>query len=88
MINLILGLYSDSDGDGEIESDALHGDNLVDHAFIQNAALSPEEIKRYQGGKKGLIGFFIGEVMKAKKGKVDPKQLNQLLREKLENWDN
>ena len=35
-------------------------------------------------GKKGLIGLFMGEVMRLSKGKADPKLANQLLRTKLE----
>jgi len=35
-------------------------------------------------GKKGLIGLFVGEVMKLSKGKADPKLVNQFVREKLD----
>ncbi|HAA01291.1 MAG TPA: hypothetical protein DCD96_06555, partial [Flavobacteriales bacterium] len=31
------------------------------------------------GGKKGLVGLYMGEVMKLSKGKADPKSTNQLL---------
>jgi aspartyl-tRNA(Asn)/glutamyl-tRNA(Gln) amidotransferase subunit B len=50
-----------------------------------DAALSayPEKVVEYQNGKKGLIGLFMGEVMKASKGKADPKKTNQLLQAKL-----
>lgn len=44
----------------------------------------PDKVKIYQKGKKGLIGFFMGEVMRAAKGKADPKATNALLREVLE----
>ena len=43
----------------------------------------PDKVAAYQKGKKGLLGFFMGEVMKNSKGKADPKRTNQLLREKL-----
>ena len=36
----------------------------------------PDKVKEYQSGKKGLIGLFIGEVMKLSKGKADPKLTN------------
>ncbi len=45
----------------------------------------PEKVQEYKNGKKGLIGLFMGEVMKLSKGKADPKVCNQLLRNKLEN---
>ncbi|KEQ30129.1 Asp-tRNA(Asn)/Glu-tRNA(Gln) amidotransferase subunit GatB [Pedobacter antarcticus] len=37
----------------------------------------------YKKGKKGVLGLFVGEVMKMANGKADPQQLNQLLQEKL-----
>ncbi len=43
----------------------------------------PDKVAIYRKGKKGLLGFFMGEVMKASKGKAEPKATNQLLREKL-----
>lgn len=54
-------------------------EKLVDEALSNN----PEEVERYRNGKKGLMGFFMGEVMKASKGKADPKVASKLLREKL-----
>lgn len=50
-------------------------------AILEN---NPEEVRRYREGSKNLFGFFMGELMKASKGKADPKLANQLLREKLE----
>jgi aspartyl-tRNA(Asn)/glutamyl-tRNA(Gln) amidotransferase subunit B len=44
----------------------------------------PEKVAEYKSGKKGLIGLFMGEVMKLSKGKADPKITNQLLRAELE----
>ncbi len=45
---------------------------------------NPDKVKAYQNGKKGLIGFFMGEVMKQSKGKAEPKATNALLRKYLE----
>jgi aspartyl-tRNA(Asn)/glutamyl-tRNA(Gln) amidotransferase subunit B len=53
---------------------------LVDQAL----AKFPEKIAEYKGGKVGLLGMFVGEVMKLSKGKADPKLLNQLVKETLE----
>lgn len=44
----------------------------------------PDKVKEYKKGKKGLIGMFMGEVMKMSRGKADPKMTNQLLRQSLE----
>jgi aspartyl-tRNA(Asn)/glutamyl-tRNA(Gln) amidotransferase subunit B len=46
-------------------------------------AANPEQAETYRGGKEGVLGFFVGQVMKETQGKADPKVVNQLLREKL-----
>jgi aspartyl-tRNA(Asn)/glutamyl-tRNA(Gln) amidotransferase subunit B len=62
----------------ERDSDALSD-------YIKQAiAKYPEKVAEYKLGKKGLIGLFMGEVMKLSKGQADPKLANQLLRTELE----
>ncbi|MCU0338307.1 MAG: Asp-tRNA(Asn)/Glu-tRNA(Gln) amidotransferase subunit GatB [Spirosomaceae bacterium] len=46
-------------------------------------ASMPEKLQEYRKGKKGLLGLFVGEVMKKTKGSADPKVVNQLLAKKL-----
>jgi aspartyl-tRNA(Asn)/glutamyl-tRNA(Gln) amidotransferase subunit B len=43
----------------------------------------PEKVAEYRSGKKGLMGLFVGEVMKKSGGKADPKTTNKLLNQKL-----
>jgi len=43
----------------------------------------PAELEKYLAGKENLIGFFMGQVMKATQGKANPKLVNELLRKKL-----
>ena len=58
-------------------------DNLSE--FVQQAISKyPDKVEEYKSGKKGLIGLFMGEVMKLSKGKADPKIANQLVRKELE----
>ncbi len=45
---------------------------------------NPSEVERYLGGKPKLMGFFVGQAMKATKGKANPAVLNQILAEELE----
>lgn len=45
----------------------------------------PDEVERYRDGKKGLIGFFIGQVMQKSQGKANPQQVRELITERLEN---
>lgn len=46
-------------------------------------AQHPAELARFQKGKKNLMGFFVGQVMRELKGKGDPKLVNQLVRKAL-----
>lgn len=53
--------------------------------FVQAAlAKYPAKVEEYKNGKKGVLGLFMGEVMKMSQGKADPKVANQLVREALE----
>jgi aspartyl-tRNA(Asn)/glutamyl-tRNA(Gln) amidotransferase subunit B len=49
----------------------------------QALAAYPDKVLEYQGGKVGLLGLFMGEVMKRSGGKADPKATTQLLKEAL-----
>ena len=62
------------------ESDSNALQEWVDAAVAKH----PEKVAEYKGGKKGLIGLFMGEVMKLSRGKADPKLANQLVRKALE----
>jgi aspartyl-tRNA(Asn)/glutamyl-tRNA(Gln) amidotransferase subunit B len=46
-------------------------------------AAHPRQVETYRGGKEGVLGFLVGQVMRETQGKADPKVVNQLLREKL-----
>ena len=53
---------------------------LVEQVLADN----PKSVADYKGGKKNVIGFLVGQCMKASKGKGNPKMINQLLAQKLE----
>jgi aspartyl-tRNA(Asn)/glutamyl-tRNA(Gln) amidotransferase subunit B len=46
-------------------------------------AASPGQVETYRAGKEGVLGFFVGQVMKETQGKADPKVVSDLVREKL-----
>jgi aspartyl-tRNA(Asn)/glutamyl-tRNA(Gln) amidotransferase subunit B len=46
-------------------------------------AANPEQVEQFRAGKEKVLGFFVGQVMKASAGKANPGQVNQLLRQKL-----
>ncbi|HSO08022.1 MAG TPA: Asp-tRNA(Asn)/Glu-tRNA(Gln) amidotransferase subunit GatB [Pelomicrobium sp.] len=49
----------------------------------QIIAANPQQVADYRGGKDKLMAFFVGQAMKASKGKANPAQLNEILRRKL-----
>ncbi len=54
-------------------------EKLVSDVLEQN----PEQVQQFKDGNEKVIGFFVGRVMQASQGKANPKQVNQILREKL-----
>lgn len=55
-------------------------DQFIEIVINQN----PNEVRRFLDGDKKLLGFFMGQLMKLSKGKVDPKSANQLIIKKME----
>jgi aspartyl-tRNA(Asn)/glutamyl-tRNA(Gln) amidotransferase subunit B len=55
-------------------------EKLIDEIIAKN----PSQVEEYRSGKEKLFGFFVGEIMKATKGKANPQQVNTLLKKKLE----
>jgi len=66
-------------GDGQI-SDTSDLEPIVEGILAAN----PGQVEAYRGGKEGLLGFFVGQVMKETEGRANPKLVNELLRQKLE----
>jgi aspartyl-tRNA(Asn)/glutamyl-tRNA(Gln) amidotransferase subunit B len=65
---------------GEVAiSDADELDPIIERILASN----PGQVEAYRGGKDGLLGFFVGQVMKATEGRANPKVVNERLREKL-----
>jgi aspartyl-tRNA(Asn)/glutamyl-tRNA(Gln) amidotransferase subunit B len=46
-------------------------------------AANPKQLEQYRSGKTAVIGFFVGQVMKASRGQADPAAVNRLLQAKL-----
>lgn len=59
-------------------------EDALEDAVDQVVSDNPDEVERYRGGDKKLLGFFMGQIMKATQGKANPKLVNQLLRDKLD----
>jgi aspartyl-tRNA(Asn)/glutamyl-tRNA(Gln) amidotransferase subunit B len=79
-------LAGEGDADSIIESKGLKQvtdtgaiETMVDEVIANN----PTQVQQYKDGKEQVIGFFVGQVMKASQGKANPGQVNQMLKEKL-----
>jgi len=57
---------------GEIEK-------IIEEVISNNSA----QVDQYRSGNEKILGFFVGQIMKATNGKANPKQVNDILREKL-----
>ena len=57
---------------------------LVESTVAQVFAENPKSVADYQAGKQKAFGFLVGQTMKLLKGKADPKVVNQVIRQKLE----
>src|SRR5580704_11721655 len=54
-------------------------EKIIDEVLVAN----PRQLEQYRGGKKTMLGFFVGQVMKASKGQASPQMVNVLLAKKL-----
>jgi len=61
-------------------SDTTAIEKLIDEIIAAN----PKQVEQYRAGKKTMVGFFVGQVMKASKGQANPQMVNELLARKLE----
>lgn len=60
-------------------ADSSEVEKIIDEIIANN----PDQVEQFKAGKGKVMGFFVGQVMKASKGKADPAQVNKILTEKL-----
>jgi len=61
-------------------ADASALEKIISELILAN----PKQVAQYRAGKKTIMGFFVGQVMKACKGQANPQLVNELLTKKLE----
>ena len=57
--------------------------SAVEKIIDEIVAANPKQLEQYRAGKKTMLGFFVGQVMKASKGQASPQLVNELLAKKL-----
>jgi aspartyl-tRNA(Asn)/glutamyl-tRNA(Gln) amidotransferase subunit B len=55
----------------------------IERIVAEVVAANPKQLEQYRAGKESLLGFFVGQVMKASQGKANPKLVNEILQRKL-----
>ncbi|PWG65233.1 Asp-tRNA(Asn)/Glu-tRNA(Gln) amidotransferase subunit GatB [Sediminicurvatus halobius] len=76
----------EGDADAVIEAKGLKQvtDTAAIEAMVDEViAANPEQLEQYRAGKTKLMGFFVGQVMKASRGKANPQAVNEVLQRKL-----
>jgi aspartyl-tRNA(Asn)/glutamyl-tRNA(Gln) amidotransferase subunit B len=70
----------EAEGRPEQSRDTSALEKIIDEVIAGN----PKQVEQYRAGKKTVVGFFVGQVMKASKGQANPQLVNELLAKKLE----
>jgi aspartyl-tRNA(Asn)/glutamyl-tRNA(Gln) amidotransferase subunit B len=70
----------DEEGRPQQSSDTSELEKIIDEILAAN----PKQLEQYRAGKKTMIGFFVGQVMKASKGQANPQMVNEMLVKKLD----
>jgi aspartyl-tRNA(Asn)/glutamyl-tRNA(Gln) amidotransferase subunit B len=69
----------DEEGRPQQSTDTSALEKMIDDVLAAN----PKQVEQYRAGKKTMLGFFVGQVMKASKGQASPQIVNELLTKKL-----
>jgi aspartyl-tRNA(Asn)/glutamyl-tRNA(Gln) amidotransferase subunit B len=69
----------EEEGRPQQSTDSSALEKIVDEVLAAN----PKQLEQYRAGKKTMIGFFVGQVMKASKGQANPQLVNELVARKL-----
>ncbi len=70
----------EEEGRPEQSRDTSALEKIIDEIIVAN----PKQVEQYRAGKKTVVGFFVGQVMKASKGQANPQMVNELLAKKLD----
>jgi aspartyl-tRNA(Asn)/glutamyl-tRNA(Gln) amidotransferase subunit B len=70
----------EEEGRPQQSTDTAALEKIIDEIISTN----PKQVEQYRAGKKTMLGFFVGQVMKASKGQASPQIVNELLAKKLQ----
>ena len=80
----------DGKGDADSVIEAFGLEQMSDSGELEKAvdlalAANPSQVQQYRGGKTKVLGFLVGQVMKASGGTANPQQVSKLIKRKLDN---
>ena len=81
-------LWQDTAADVDTIIDAqglrqMNDSGALEAAVAEVINANPDQVEQFRQGKEKILGFLVGQVMKATQGKANPKQVNELLRSAL-----
>lgn len=62
----------------------INDEKLIEDIVLRAMESNPKAVKQYRDGKKGVMGYFVGAVMKETRGKANPAAVNEIVRRLLE----
>jgi aspartyl-tRNA(Asn)/glutamyl-tRNA(Gln) amidotransferase subunit B len=71
------------DADDYLSQTALGDEDTLAPIIDSVIAAHPEQVETFRGGKEGVLGFLVGQVMRETQGRADPRVVNRLLQERL-----
>jgi aspartyl-tRNA(Asn)/glutamyl-tRNA(Gln) amidotransferase subunit B len=74
------GVVYEEEGRPRQSTDTSALEKIIDEILAAN----PKQVEQYRAGKKTMLGFFVGQVMKASKGQASPQVVNEVLAKKLD----
>lgn len=93
-INLVAWAIMDSGMTGEMIREMIieiglssQSEDEIEYFIDDVLAKNIDKVKQYRAGKVQLLGHFIGQTMKASKGRADPVKVNEIMKQKLENYE-
>jgi len=69
--------------DPYLEQEAVSDADELGPVVARVLEASPGQVEAYRNGKEGLLGYFVGQVLKETQGKANPRVVSELVREKL-----
>jgi aspartyl-tRNA(Asn)/glutamyl-tRNA(Gln) amidotransferase subunit B len=70
--------------DPYLAQEAVSDESELEPVIVRVLEANPGQVEAYRGGKEGLLGFFVGQVMKETQGNANPRVVSELLRAKLD----